>query len=266
MEEEKIGFFSQVAGSIARIETYRYFFKRTTGKAILYLLLLSLIFGTAGALRVMYEVNTGISQFISYFQFEVPEFSLENGELKVEADMPMIISQTQEHLFMIDTTGNTDERVLEPYPNGLLITKHEFIQKENYGMRKQSFQALQGIVLTKSDVVGFFPYLRFINIFVVIFGFIFHFIGKLISALWVAIAGVIISSSVKYKLPFGTHYKLSIYALTLPIILKAMFRILGVAVPFFGWIYYGIAIFYLWKAINMLKEYRPGEEPGTDLY
>jgi hypothetical protein len=254
MEEERMGFFSQLIGSITKIETYRRFFKRTTGKAILYLFILSLIFGTAGALRAMYYYNRGISELINFFQYEAPSFTLENGELNVEGSMPIVVDENDGNVFIIDTTGGTDESILDKYPNGILITKDELIQKENYSTKRQSFKMAQGVRITKEGLIGFFPLLRGINILIVVFGFIFHFIGKLISALLVAIAGSIISSIVNYNLTFGTQYKLSVYALTLPIIIKAVLSVLGVEIPYFWIPYYGIAIFYMWKAINMLKE------------
>lgn len=266
MQEERVGFFSELIGSITGIESYWRFFRRSVGKAVLYLFLLSLIFGTLGAIRTMYDLNLGITKMINYLQFEVPDFTLENGELYVEGPMPRVVEKSENNLFMVDTTGNTDESVLEPYPDGLLLTRHEFIQKQNYSIRKQSFEMLQGIRITKADVIRFVPLLRFVNIFVVIFGFLFHFLGKLISAFWMAVAAFVISSMTRYELTFGDKFKLSIHALTVPIILKFLLKILKIRIPFFWVAYYGIAAFYLWRAINFLKENGEGEEQISDLY
>lgn len=262
MEEEKVGFFSQLIGSITNFQMYRYFFKRTMGKAILYLLLLSLIFGTATILRSMYDFNTGISQVMRYFQLEIPDFTLENGELNVqEENMPIYFGDTDEGILIIDTTGKTNESVLDAYPNGMLVTKYEFIQKHNNSIERQKFSVLRDFRVTKDSISGFLPLLRVINVFIVIFGLLFHFVGKLISAILVAAAGLVICEIVKYRLPYDVQYKLSIYALTLPIILKAVVKILRVDIPFFWVLYYGIAVFYLWKAITTIKENREIEGP-----
>lgn len=254
MENNKKGFFAQLVGSITNMESYQYFFKRTSGKAILYLLLLSLIFGTASYIRTVFDFNLGITKTINYFKSGIPDFTFDNGELNMKGTMPLVLDKTEGDIIIIDTTGKTDESILNSYPNGVLVTNHEFIQKENYGIKKQSFEMMQGVRFTKDNVLGFLPYFRLVNIFIVIFGVLFFFIGKLVSALWLAIVGIIISAIAKYKLPFETQYKLSIYALTLPIILKVLLAILKVTIPYFWIIYYGIAVVYLWKAIIMLKK------------
>lgn len=263
MEQDRKGFFSQLFESITKMETYYYFLRRTSGKAILYLFLLSLIFGTASSLRAVYDFSSGVKEFVSYLNNEVPDFTFDNGELSMNGPMPVVLGETDSNIFIIDTSGKTDESVLNPYSDGILITKHELIQKENYSVKKQSFAMMQGIRFTKNSMNAFLPFFRFVNVLIVVFGILFHFLGKLISALWLAIAGTIISGIVKYKLPFETQYKLSIYTLTLPIILKAILKILRVTVPYFWVIYYGIAVVYLWKVITMLKKDTDREEIGS---
>lgn len=260
MEMERKGFFSQLVESITKMETYYYFLKRTSGKAILYLFLLSLIFGTASSLRTVYDFSSGVTKFVSYLNSEVPDFTFDNGELHMNGPMPVVLGETDSNIFIIDTSGKTNESVLNSYSDGILITKHELIQKENYGVKKQSFAMMQGVRFTKNSIIAFLPFFKFVNIFIIVFGIIFHFLGKLISALWLAIAGTIISGIVKYKLSFETQYKLGVYTLTLPIILKAILKILRVNVPYFWVIYYGIAVVYLWKAITMLKKDTDREE------
>jgi hypothetical protein len=254
MEQEKIGFFSELIGSITNFETYRYFLKRTLGGAFLYLLLLSLIFGTASSIRSMYDFNFAITQVIGHFQTDVPEFTLENGELNIDGEMPMIFEEQNDDVLIIDTRENADETALDKYGSGMLITKYEFIQKHvGGGLERQSFSTIPGLRLSKESITGFLPKLRFINIFIVVFGVIFHFIGKVISALWLGIAGMVICASLKVKLDFSNQYKLGIYALTVPIILKALLKILRITIPYFWVLYYGIAIFYLWKGISAIK-------------
>lgn len=259
MEQEKIGFFSELIGSITNFETYKYFLKRTMGGAVIYLLLLSLIFGTASAIRSMYDFNSAITQVIGHFQTDVPDFTLEDGQLNVEGPMPIIFDEQSNDVLIIDTSESSDETILDKYSSGMLITKYEFIQKHNGGIERQSFSAIPGLRLSKASITGFLPKLRFVNIFIVVFGVLFHFIGKLISALWIGIAGMVICASLKFKLDFSNQYKLGIYALTVPIIIKALLKVLRITIPYFWILYYGIAVFYLWKGIKTIKEDREEE-------
>jgi hypothetical protein len=266
MDEERIGFFSQVSGSIRDIKAYRNFIKGTTGKAVLYLMLLSFIFGTMGLLRTMYDINTGVAQLMRYLEVEIPDFILQDGELEVDGPMPIILTESDDYIFIIDTSGHTEESELEHYYGGVLIGKHDVVIRDNYKTERYSFAMLQGMSLTKADMIRIIPFLRYINIFVLVLGLIFYFVGKLLGALGLSIAGLIITSRLRYKLPFGHLYRLSIYTLTLPIIIEAALRVLAISIPFFVIIYYAIALIYLYKAVDMLKETGEREEPVSNLY
>lgn len=71
--------------------------KETTGKAVLYLLLISLFLGAIGSIRGSIEVNNGISEFIKIYNDNCPNFELINGELSVEGVMPMVLSENEDN-------------------------------------------------------------------------------------------------------------------------------------------------------------------------
>lgn len=262
--EEKMSFLSQFRNSIVSFESYRHFLRQKVGRAVLYLLLLSLILSAVTGIKVLYDFNYGIDVMIRNFRTEVPNFVLKNGELTVDAPMPYYVEKDEDFLFVIDTSGKLDESVLNDYPEGIFLSRYEAVLKQNaFEIRKIDFSSLAGATITKDEVINWLPLLKWLSIFIIVFGFLFYFIGKLLSALLISLLGLIMSSAAKFRMEFGDLYKLSIYTLTLPMVIKALVGLAGINIPFFWLIYYGIAVFYLWKAIQLLKrdtELKPEEK------
>lgn len=261
--EEKMGIVSQFMNSITNIKSYRYFFQQSSGKAILYLVLISVFFAGLSSMQFVRDLNSGISSFKSYFEAEFPSFRLENGELTVDADMPYLVDQSAEGIIVIDTSGTMDQSVLDDFENGIFISKHYAVHKENrFQTRHFDFTSLEGFTFSKEDVINWIPLLKWLNVFIIIFGFIFFVIGKLISAFMVSLGGLLIERLLDHRIGLGSLFKLSIYALTFPILLKTLFDILGFVFPYFWALYYGLALIYLWKAIQIIRD---NEEEAFDL-
>lgn len=59
--------------------------------------------------------------------------------------------------------------------------------------------------------------------------------------------------TVDHKIGFRNLFKLSIYALTLPILIKFVLTLGNITIPYFWVLYYGIALVYLWKALHLMR-------------
>ncbi len=224
---------------------------------------MTLIFGAITGIRILYDFNTGLNEVIQGIQTEIPDFKLQNGELVVDAKMPLTVDKTQEGIFIIDTSGQTDQEILKDYPTGILVTKSEVIQKKNdIETTSYNFKDLGDIVVTKSDVEKYLPYLKVLNAFIIVFGYIGYLIGKLFSVLILSLVGLLLAKILKYHSGFGTFFKASIYVLTLPLMIKTILSLFAVTIPYFWLIYYGIAILYLWNIIKILKQ---TNDDGTEI-
>jgi hypothetical protein len=250
--EDIMPFFKKFYNSVVNINMYPKMVKEGTGKAFLYLFLFTLIFGTISGLMTGYNVNQAVGHFSETVKNELPEFTLENGTLDVQGDMPMILDETEKSVFAIDTSGELDESFLESYETGVLVLKHRAINKQN-PLQVQEYQFGNfNITLTKSDVVNWLPYLNWAGVIAGIFIFVFFFIGKMASALFVALIGLIASAVYKAKMSFGQLYSTSIYALTVPILLDLVFKGFHTSLPFY--VYYIIAIVYVVVAVEKMKK------------
>ncbi|MCX7920632.1 MAG: DUF1189 domain-containing protein [Clostridia bacterium] len=253
MEEVNTNFFTKAVKSISDFGYYKNLIKQSVGKSISYLLLLCLILGTISMIRPVLEFNRGISTFISAFEKNIPEFVLENGELNVSGPMP-VTTEEDGAIFIIDTSGRTGVEALNNYDNGMLVLKDKMIQKNLGNIQTTEFSSLAGLKLTKSDIGQWLPFLKFISVFIVLFGLIVFIIGKLLSALLISIIGLLLNAIVSAGLTFKDIFKMAVYSLTLPIILKVILSAAAINVPFFWLVYYLIAVFYVGYAMTLIKK------------
>ena len=136
----------------------------------------------------------------------------------------------------------------------IFIGKDKLVQKKNnIETRSFSFKDFQSLNLNKADVEKFIPMLRWINVFIIIFGLLWFFVSKLVSALFLSLIGLVLSGIKNVKMNFSSLYKLSIYSLTLPILIKVVCSGFGISIPHFWLLYYTVGSIYLWNAITVKK-------------
>ncbi len=250
-----MNFITRLRKSISDFEFYKMIRDESMGKAFLYLTKLVIIFGVISLINLVLGFDQGVDVFQEYFRENVPQFVFEDGELDVTNKQPFIWEDKEANVIVaMDTSGRVGPEVLNGYHEGFYISKNYAVFKRN-GIEKREFDfsQLPGIKFNKDDVSEWIPYLKLINGFVVIFGLIGFFISKLWNSLLITLFGLLICSG---KFRFPELYKISIYALTLSIVIKTAKDVLVLDIPWFGLIYYGIAGFYMWRAIDLIRRDR----------
>ena len=253
MNDPGMGFFPKIFHSVAGFGKYRYFIRQRPGKAVVYLILLSLVMGVFSLIPPTKEFNKAVNEFIVNFDKLVPNFTFENGKLSVEGDMPIKLGEGSSTV-IIDTSGQTDESILDNYDNAVLITSDRMIQKTYANKQVTNFSLMQSLKFNRDDVKGALPILKAFSVFIIIFGTIFFVCGKFISALIVSLIGLIINAARRTRLPFRDVFKISVYSLTLPLFIGTLINLTGVNVPFLSLIFYLIAVVYVWGAFNTIKK------------
>lgn len=248
---ERIPFYKKFIISIAKIDQYPKLVKEGLGRAFLYLLLFTLIFGTIQGFLVGSEVYQGMKVLVDEFEKGVPDFFLIDGKLRIDEEMPIVLEETPDALYIIDLNGEVDPEILDDYLTGALILEDRVIfKKSTFETTVYDFQDFQGLELSKEDVSNFLPLLKSLGPIVGVLTFIVFFVGKAISGLFLSLVGLIIAAIKKTKLSFGALYSIGIYSLTLTAIFDVLFpQIFKANFPWF--FYYLIAIVYVWLAISM---------------
>lgn len=242
----------QFTNSIADLDSYKYFIRGSIGKAVSYLVLVSLIFGSISMIRPIIDFSGAVDTITDETRSKIPNFVFENGKLRVYGKQPVIIDSGSGPV-IIDTTGASSKKILDDYNNALLITDTSIIHKENKNYETTDLKMFQNFTLTSENIIGLIPLLKWLSIIVLTFGTVFFIIAQLIASLIVSIIGLILNGTVNTNLSYGNIYKLSCYALTVPVIIKALIDITGYDLPYFGIIFYGLASFYLWSGFKSVK-------------
>jgi hypothetical protein len=255
MEKRKFSFWMKILSSVQGIKHYETILKEAAGKAVLYLLFISLLLGAIGAIRGSIEVTLGISTFIKVYNDECPNFELKNGELSVDGNMPIVLLEDEDNYIVIDTTNNTNVDVLASHSKGILILKDKIIQKKNEVQTQViDFNSFQGGTINKNIVNRYLPYANAIIPFIFLGSVLWYFFGGLLSSLFLALLALILNGIFKTKLNYGQLYSLSIYALTTPLIIDTLFKILNLEHFNFYWlVYHVIAYIYIGFVLNNLK-------------
>ncbi|HOE57393.1 MAG TPA: DUF1189 domain-containing protein [Bacillota bacterium] len=257
-----MNFFTQIRESVIDFKFYRSIRNNKFSRSFLYLLLLFLIIYFINGIRTFIVTRIVIDKIGVNFIENVPEFRLENGELSFEGNMPYYISNSTNEIFVIDTTGSVKESVLKDVRTGMLITRNNiYIKTNEIETRTFSLTELKGIILTKSDILEFLPKLSWIMLIFIVFGFIFALGWKLLNAVILALLGLIVNSVLKGRLKFNNMLNISIYVLTLPMLIQLAVNLYGYPLPGFGLIYWGISILYAALAVKSCRD----EENESDL-
>lgn len=250
-----MSFFRQMRECVIDFKFYREIKDNRFGKSFVYLLLLFLIIYFIGGTKTFVIIKPVVEELAVRINNNVPDFKLENGEFSYEGDMPHYISSSTNEVFVIDTTGQTGGEVLENVMSGMVITKEKIYLKQNLGeLRIINLKEYKGIEFTKEDVVEFLPKLSWIVFIFIAFGFIFVFGWKLLNAVILALLGLAVNAALNANMRYDNLLNISIYALTLPLLLQLAVDLSGYSVPGFGLIYWAISILYVFMAVKSCRD------------
>jgi len=255
MDQTKIGFFQKLFYSITSFDFYKKVIKESIGKAVIYLLLLSVLLSLFSIIQPMVGFLNGVDVLSKTFARDIPDFEFINGELSVTGEMPMVIGEESGQVLIIDTSGQLDATALDDYTSGVFLSKTYAINKTDaVKTERYDFKELEALKFTKQQIAGFLPYLKYFTLLIILVILAGTIIGKLISSLIVSVIGLIVNASTKSTLLYGEIYRIGVYAMTLPSIIKVIMRFSPVKIPFFFVIYYFIITIYLVKAFSLIKE------------
>ncbi len=249
-------FFRDMSDSIVNLFQYKRFAEEPWGKVLSYLMLMVFILGLPVLLTIVFDVNRSLDDLTDKFNRHVPDFVIEDGELTVFGEVPLVIETINERdkiAFIIDTSEKADIKALDEYDAGIFISKNEAVVRQN-ALKDQtySFSTLKGESIDKADLEVFFSYVKYTGIFVVLIGLLYFFISKLCTAAILGLLCLFLSMMQNAGLRYGQTFKIAVYALTLPTLFQALHQILAPQF-YYGWsIYYSMAFLYLWFAVRAI--------------
>lgn len=248
MAIDKLGFFQQFFSSISG--SYKELVKQTFGKALGYLLIVGVLFGAVHAVKFFingqYYARIAVKEFVR----NAPDFTFNNGELSVDAKMP-IVTKSDNSIIIVDTSDQPDESLLNGYEKGVMFERDRMINKRNrYTRQELLFSELKDWSFTKRDVLYLIPWIDAVLAIIAVFVIMGFIIAKICSAFFLSLVGLMMNAAYKTRLPYSNLLALCIYALTFPMILLTVKLFVPDGIPFFALFYFALAIVYVWIGIR----------------
>lgn len=276
-EKQKQGFFKKVWNSIVKIEKYPDMAAEGVGRAFSYLCKIIAILAIVLCIGMMYQTYKILQEGIKYLQNEFPEFSYQDGILQVNQEERLIISEEDSYMgrTIIDTKAE-DEQTVNKYINeiekageGVIFLKDKAILKTgaisgtvNYNYNE--FIGQMGITnFNKQSVIDYANssqiIVLYVSIFITIFiySFVMYLLTTLSNAVFLSVFGYLSTWVARIKMRYVAIFNMSIYALTLSILLNMLYIAVNIFIDFkmeyFQVMYVSVAAIYLVAAIFILK-------------
>ena len=273
MEKEiRLSFFRRMKMSIFDFDKYHIIASEGLGRAMMYLIKLMLIFAIVMSAASIIRVSQLLDQGIEYFSGNVPNFYFENNELVLDSETDVTIENHEYTDFKIILTNSEtySEDEIRDF-DGLAVAftkKHVLLKQQNStSITTQTYEELGNTIdlneINKDYIVNMFSgensYNILANIFAVIFisTFLTYFLTAILDTIALSLLGFIVSRLIRIPFKYGALYSLSISAITLPVILNAIYLIVnmftGFVIPYFQIMYTLIAYVYLIAALLIMR-------------
>jgi len=135
----------------------------------------------------------------------------------------------------------------------MFIGKTYLVHKTAMETRHIDFASLDGLVITKDMLNRYLPLLKWVGLIMVVIGTGYFFIAKFITALVFGLVAMLIARLQEKELIYGEGLNIAVYALTPALLWQLVVYFVPVVIPGSTSVYYGIIVFYLWKAIGVAK-------------
>lgn len=271
--EKKIGFFKRIKIAVFKLEEYGIFLGEKVSKSIKYFLLLILLITIMMVIAGTYNFKKMINTGINYITNEMPDFSYSEGNIEFENNV-----QAFDHEYKFKLYANTDDEVSEETINsykqdvysvhdGIILLKDKFIyiiNNETFeGTYTDLFKIYELKITNKQDLVDKINSIGIFNILVIyatssfMSMYIVNVITIFMDLLLIAFFGYIASRLCGIRFKMTPMITLSVYSLTLSVILAGIYNVVyvltGFVIKYFNVMYLLIAYVYIIAAIFMIK-------------
>lgn len=273
-KELKKGFFKKVWYSIFKLEKYGEMSAEGVGRAIKYLIKLSLILAIIISLGTIYQVNLMKNKAENFIENQVGEFSYKDGVLKLENEEPVIAPSSYLGKVIIDTNIETNEEI-DNYLNsmtgnkGILILKDKILIQgaTQRGVITYNYDSVLGEIdigeINKQQVMDYLNGSNVWKVYLIIFVIVLlytlinTFLSILFNTAVLSMFGYLVTWFAKIKIRLQAIFNLAAYALTLSIVLNAVYITVNIftdfVIKYFQVMYIAVAAIYLIAAIFIIK-------------
>lgn len=260
MEAKKIGFFARIKKSIINFEEYEKFIEEPLKKAFGFFFKLIAMFSLLITIALTYTVNTNVQKIKTAIETEFPNFKVENNTLSIDGqdifeyyfedyDLQLIMNVSG-----IENVPNENEKCIKMLEDRIIIKYGGYVEEIRYNnIGDISNQTIIDFFGTNEWKTLYFN----VCLVMLLLNFILYSIIILLDVVALSILGLIINTLIRTKFKYQDIVKISIYAMTLPILLYLLYivanTLFGTTIKFFQIAYSAISYIYLITVMLMMK-------------
>lgn len=241
---------------------YRDIGQHWKGLGFLYLLMLLAIAWLPTTINYYVGAERFLKDTLPIMLEQMPPITIKNGQLSVDAPMPIILKDDKNHhqvLVVIDTTG--EYKSLEQARSNILITKtRAFVRDQEtmqvYTIVYDEYNELRNLHLTPQIIMDYVDENKtgaLVTIFIVLYFImlLFSFVYRIIQALVFALITYLFVSNKNTKKDFDFVLRITCIALTPAIIVATVLNLFDINISIL--IYLLISIVYIFLGIHANK-------------
>lgn len=270
---KKIGFFKRLKNAVFKLENYGEFILEKTSISIKYFFKLILLVTIIISAVSTYNFNVIVSKGYNYLKNELPYFSYSEGKVTFEEDKEAY-DKDLDFYTIINTKSEISDTIekelinkVKDYELSLILLQDKVIFTE-YGQAIEykyiDFEEAYDIkVFNKEELVQALDNIGLVGINSTYFiasllsTYIVNIITIFVDILLVFLFGTIIARLCGVNMPYSKVLVLSIYSLTLSILLSTAYSVIysltGFVIEYFDIMYLMVAYVYLIAAILIIK-------------
>ncbi len=223
------------------------------GKTILYVFFLTLLSILPSIYYLSTILTSGVESTRAVINDDIPSFTIENGTLSAETDVPITIDK-EDFSIIVDPTGVITTEDVADEDNAIALLKNEFAVSGGGQIDTYSYSMLEGLTLTKADfkdLVDTIDGMKGIIIPVItIFIFLFSSAVSFIEVSILALFGIALKNLAGRTINYRHLWRMAAYSVTLPTVFFTIMAAINTTVPYSFMINWFVEMVILYLAIR----------------
>ena len=273
MEKEiRLSFFRRLKMSIFDFDKYHIIASEGSGRAMMYLVKLILVFSIIISLASILKFSQIMDEAMGYVSDQVPNFYFSDNTFHIESDEDVIIENHEytDFKIILSNAETYDENTLRDFDGiAIALTKNNILLKQSNSTSiiEQSYEEISDSYdlnqVNKETFlslgIGQAGYTILGNVFGVVFiaTFLTYFMTGILDTIALSLLGFIITRIIRLPLKYGAIYSISISSVTLSVILNLIYMIVnlftGFVIPYFQIMYTLVSYVYLIAVLLIMR-------------
>jgi hypothetical protein len=227
------------------------------GKTILYVFLLTFISILPSIYHISTMLTAGIEGTKSVMNDELPSFTIDNGTLSAETDVPITIEKG-EFSILFDPTGVITTEDVEDEDAAIALLKNEIAVSAGGRIDTYPYSMLEGLTITKDDFIDLVDTVDGMKgIIIPVMStliFLFSSAVSFIEVSILALFGLALKNLAGRSISYRHLWRMAAYSATLPTVFFAIMSAINTPVPNSFMINWFVEIIILYLAIKEIPK------------